>query len=144
ALGLHLPENFDAPYLKPDLPRFWQSWHATLSSWMRDYVFFPLGRLLRARAPGLPRGAAILLCNLCTMVLIGLWHGLEGRFVLFGVWHGVGLFLWKKWADRRGPAPAGGSRLGTLVTLHFVMVGWTFFYARDVSECLAVLRRLAG
>lgn len=145
--GLRVPENFHAPYLKADIARFWQSWHATLSAWMRDYVFFPLGRTLRRRAPGIPGPAAVLACQVATMVLIGIWHGFFAGYALWGVWHGVGLFLNREWSRRR-PPPAGGAlfrRAGaTFATFQFVMVGWVFFYATSVRESLLVLGKLLG
>ncbi len=148
-VGLRFPENFDAPYWKRNLTLFWQSWHATLSNWMRDYVFFPLGRLLRRRAPALSPDTAALACFLATMVLIGLWHGLEARFALWGAWHGAGLFLAKKWADARRargapPERRFGRFTATLATFQFVMMGWVFFYAASPSRCLTVLGRLFG
>ena len=83
-VGFRVPENFDAPYLKSNIARFWQSWHATLSSWMRDYVFFPLGRLLRRKAPRVPGFLSVLLCQVATMVLIGLWHGFFAGYAIWG------------------------------------------------------------
>jgi len=146
-VGLRVPENFDAPYLKANIARFWQAWHATLSAWMRDYVFFPLGRMLRRRAPGVPGPLAVLGCQVATMVLIGVWHGFFAGYAIWGVWHGVGLFLHREWARRR-PAPAAPvplRRLGaTFVTFQFVMVGWVFFYATSLAESWLVLQKLLG
>jgi len=146
-VGLRMPENFDAPYLKANIARFWQAWHATLSSWMRDYVFFPLGRALRRRAPRVPGALTVLACQIATMVLIGVWHGFFAGYAIWGVWHGVGLFLHREWARRR-PATAGGAffrRAGaTFATFQFVMVGWVFFYGTSVAESWSVLRKLLG
>ena len=146
--GFSVPENFHAPYLQPNITRFWQSWHATLSGWMRDYVFFPLGRLLRRRAPQLPSAAAALVCQTATMVVIGLWHGLFAGYAVWGLWHGAGLFLHREWARRRSGAsrPMAGLRraAATAVTFQFVMTGWVFFYGTSLGESMAVLRRLAG
>jgi alginate O-acetyltransferase complex protein AlgI len=148
-LGFSIPENFNWPYVKQNLTKFWQSWHATLSGWMRDYVFFPMGRALRRNLAFLPEPPAVLLCFLTTMVLIGLWHGFEGRYALWGVWHGTGLFLARSWAGtRRGRVPVRLPRLrqlgATALTFQFVMTGWVFFYAGNVRESLTVLARLAG
>ena len=151
-IGFHLPENFNAPYLKTNLARFWQSWHITLSFWARDYVFLPLARTLRMRLEWLPANGAALLCHLTTMLVIGLWHGFAWTFVAWGVWHGVGLFTVKLWGDRRRPrtrrAPAGRSGWRVLpawfLTFNFVMLGWVFFQTSDLSLALATLGRLFG
>ena len=146
-VGFRVPENFDAPYLKADIARFWQAWHATLSSWMRDYVFFPLGRLFRRRVPGIPGSLAVLVCQVATMVLIGLWHGFFAGYAIWGAWHGIGLFVHREWSRRRPPS-AGANPLrtagATFATFQFVMIGWVFFYGTSVRESLAVLVRLVG
>jgi alginate O-acetyltransferase complex protein AlgI len=151
-IGFHLPENFNAPYLRTNLARFWQSWHITLSFWARDYVFLPLARTLRARAEWLPANGAALLCHLTTMLVIGLWHGFTWTFVAWGIWHGVGLFVVKLWGDRRRPDArrAAAGRTGWRVlpawflTFNFVMLGWVFFQTSDLSIALTTLGRLFG
>ena len=146
-IGFVVPENFHSPFVQPNITRFWQSWHATLSGWMRDYLFFPLGRAMRRRAPRLPVPLAALACQVATMVMIGLWHGLFLGYALWGVWHGIGLFLHREWARVRGGAPPPGAfrRLGaTFLTFQFVMVGFVFFYGTSVKESLLVLQKLAG
>jgi alginate O-acetyltransferase complex protein AlgI len=147
--GFSIPENFDNPYLKRNITRFWQSWHATLSNWMRDYVFFPLARAARKNAPRVPADLVLLTCHLTTMVLIGLWHGLFAAYAMWGAWHGIGLFLAKKWSDRRRGRPprrlAGLRRAAaTVVTFQFVTIGWIFFYAPDLDGLRRVAARLAG
>jgi alginate O-acetyltransferase complex protein AlgI len=146
-VGFRVPENFDAPYLKADIARFWQAWHATLSGWMRDYVFFPLGRLLRRRAPGVPGVLVVLVCQMATMVLIGVWHGFFAGYAIWGAWHGIGLFVHREWSRRRPPL-AGASRLwkagATFATFQFVMIGWVFFYGTSVGESMLMLRKLLG
>lgn len=146
--GFHVPENFNSPYLQRNITRFWQSWHATLSSWMRDYIFFPLGRALKKNTR-LPSGAIVILCDVATMVLIGLWHGFVTTFALWGIWHGIGLFFAKKWNDRhRGEASSSRLLLrgagATFVTFQFVMVSWVFFYSRTMAGSWAIFRRLLG
>jgi alginate O-acetyltransferase complex protein AlgI len=134
-IGFYLPENFNAPYLKTNLARFWQSWHITLSSWARDYVFLPLARTLRLRVEWLPANAVALTCHLTTMLVIGLWHGFAWTFVAWGIWHGVGLFVVKLWGDyrrprtlRRAPHNQSGWRAlpGWFLTFNFVMLGGSF------------------
>jgi alginate O-acetyltransferase complex protein AlgI len=81
-MGFHFLENFDHPYISKNITEFWRRWHISLSSWLRDYLYIPLGgnRLGRART----------YLNLwLTMVLGGMWHGASWNFVLWGVWHGI-------------------------------------------------------
>jgi alginate O-acetyltransferase complex protein AlgI len=152
-IGFELPENFSAPYLKTNLARFWQAWHMTLSSWARDYVFFPLARTLRLRAEWLPANAAALLCHLATMLVIGLWHGFSWTFVAWGVWHAGGLFIVKLWGDYRRPRTARRAQPnrsvwrmlpGWFITFNYVMLGWVFFSARDLPAAFTTLGRLLG
>ena len=151
-VGFSIPENFDFPYLRENLTRFWQSWHITLSGWMRDYLFFPLGRLLRRRVPELPASAGVLGCQTVTMVAIGLWHGLDGAFAAWGVWHAAGLFAHWKWAQVRRGRPGARPGLPRLaaravsvaLTFQFVMVGWVFFYGTSLRESGAILAKLFG
>jgi alginate O-acetyltransferase complex protein AlgI len=148
-IGFSVPENFHSPYLKPNITRFWQSWHATLSGWMRDYVFFPLGKSLRRRAPRLPVAAAALICQVTTMVVIGLWHGLFAGYAVWGVWHGVGLFAHREWSRARsGRAPGKWEPLrragAVFVTFQFVTVSWVFFYGTSLRESAAMIAKLIG
>jgi alginate O-acetyltransferase complex protein AlgI len=151
-IGFQLPENFKAPYLKTNLARFWQSWHITLSFWARDYVFLPLARTLRMRAEWLPANGAALLCQLATMLVIGLWHGFAWTFVAWGVWHGVGLFIVKLWGDWRRPRTRRAAKSQSnwrmlpswFLTFNFVMLGWVFFQTSDLSIALTSFGRLFG
>ncbi len=96
--GVKLPENFAAPYLKPNLAQFWNSWHITLTQWIRSYFFNPFNRWLRG-FKSMPPWTMMLIGQLSTMLLIGLWHGVTINFVLWGLWHGVGLFIQNRWSD---------------------------------------------
>lgn len=96
-LGIRLPENFAAPYLKPNLTQFWNNWHITLTQWFRAYAFNPLTRTLRRTS--LPIWVIVLITQLSTMILIGLWHGITINFVLWGLWHGGGLFIHNRWTE---------------------------------------------
>jgi len=136
-LGVRLPENFAAPYLKPNLTQFWNSWHMTLTQWFRAYYFNPLTRVLRSSKRALPLSLIILVTQVSTMVLIGLWHGMTAGFALWGLWHGIGLFIQNRWSDfMRTRAPLGeepGMRqtvlkyAGVFLTFNFVSLGWLFF-----------------
>jgi D-alanyl-lipoteichoic acid acyltransferase DltB (MBOAT superfamily) len=131
-LGFELMVNFDLPYYARTLQDFWRRWHISLSSWLRDYLYIPLGGN-RQRA----------LFNLwITMVLCGLWHGAGWNYVMFGVYHGTLLVLFQvtrsvraRWLTFSSPA---GRRLWTLVsvfiTYHVVSFGWPVFAAPGIER----------
>jgi alginate O-acetyltransferase complex protein AlgI len=98
-MGIKLPENFNAPYLKPNLTQFWNNWHITLTQWFRAYFFNPLTRALRSAKKPTPVWLVILITQVATMILIGLWHGITLNFVLWGLWHGLGMFIQNRWSD---------------------------------------------
>lgn len=135
--GIQLPENFQQPYLKTNITHFWQSWHITLSQWARFYIFTPLSRWLLKRQPAPSSQLILLIAHLSTMLIIGLWHGVQGNFVIWGLWHGLALFGHKQWSDRtrrwyrqlqQKPLP---KRLWGLfswwITFHYVVLGWVWF-----------------
>lgn len=152
--GVRLPENFDRPYLKTNITAFWQSWHMTLSSWARFYVFSPLSRALLKRKPKPSPTLIVLVSQLATMVTIGLWHGITANFLIWGVWHGAGLFVHKQWSDRtrkwqRGLSEKPGQKRAWTVfawalTFHFVVIGWIWFALPDFESAMRVLRGLMG
>jgi D-alanyl-lipoteichoic acid acyltransferase DltB (MBOAT superfamily) len=132
--GVRLPENFASPYLKPNLAQFWNSWHITLTQWIRSYFFNPFNRWLRVYK-SMPPWTMLLLGQLSTMLLIGLWHGITVNFVLWGLWHGFGLFIQNRWSDfakRRFNVTDSRQQTvlklsGIFLTFNFVTLGWVFF-----------------
>lgn len=147
--GIELPENFDRPYTRVNLTSFWNSWHITLAAWFRAYFFNPFTRALRRRR--WPVWAIILLGQVGTMGLIGLWHGVAWNFLLWGMWHAAGLFIHNRWLDwnRRQPdrlkLPAKASSfLSWGLTFHFVALGWVWFVIPEPRLSLEVLARLVG
>jgi alginate O-acetyltransferase complex protein AlgI len=138
-LGIKLPENFNSPYLKPNLTQFWNNWHMTLTQWFRAYFFNPLTRALRSGKKRLAIPVIILITQLATMVLIGLWHGITWNFVLWGAWHGLGLFLHNRWSDltkaRFATLATSLQKAlnagGTFLTFQYVALGWIFFALPD-------------
>ena len=152
-VGIKLPENFSAPYAKPNLTQFWNNWHMTLTQWFRSYFFNPFNRWLRG-FKNIPSWMMILLGQLATMLLIGLWHGITLNFILWGTWHGLGLFLQNRWSDFvrvRFPTQGQNTRLqsalqfgGVLLTFHFVALGWVFFALSEPSLSRQVFMRLFG
>ncbi len=130
-LGIRLPENFNQPYRAASVQDFWRRWHISLSRWLRDYLYIPLGG---NRGGDRRRDRNLLL----TMLLGGLWHGAAWTFVLWGLLHGVGLLVERRLG--RSPHPV----LGRLITFHFVCFGWVLFRAESLGAASGVLRRLAS
>lgn len=134
-MGIRLPENFNAPYLKPNLTQFWNNWHMTLTQWLRAYVFNPLTRALRSARHPLPTAGMILVGQIATMLLIGLWHGVTWNFALWGLWHAFGLFVHNRWGEwlrpRLTPLPPRWRAVldagGVFLTFHYVTLGWLLF-----------------
>ena len=153
-MGVRLPENFASPYLKPNLTQFWNSWHMTLTQWFRSYFFNPFTRYLRTRQRPIPVWVILLLTQLLTMGLIGLWHGVTWNFLLWGLWHGIGLFLQNRWSDfarTRLPQWASTPRMravlsavGIFLTFHYVALGWIFFALSTPQTAVACLMKLFG
>ncbi len=152
--GIRLPENFNAPYLKRNITAFWNSWHITLATWFRNYFFTPLSRALMGTRLRSRRLLIILIAQVSTMILIGLWHGIALNFVLWGAWHGVGLWLhrwqvdhsrrWDAYVAQR-PRLARAIHVGSvLVTFHFVAIGWVFFALPDPALIGKTLAGLVG
>lgn len=153
-LGIRLPENFDAPYLKPNLTQFWNSWHITLTQWFRSYFFNPLTRAMRSSRKPVAAWVMILFSQLATMVLIGLWHGVTINFVLWGVWHGCGLFVQNRWSglmrarlstQAMTPSTQKVFRFaGIFLTFNFVSLGWLFFALPSLESVWSAALKLAG
>ena len=134
-LGIELPSNFEQPYLSRNITDFWQRWHISLSTWLRDYLYVPLGGNRRGR-----RRTYINL--LLTMLLGGLWHGAAWTFVAWGAIHG-GLLAHHRWWQVRHPAtnPAPWARaLATVATFHAVCLAWVFFRAPSIGDALRYLK----
>jgi alginate O-acetyltransferase complex protein AlgI len=133
-LGIELPWNFDRPYRARSPREFWRRWHVTLSSWLRDYLYIPLGG---NRKGELRRDANLLV----TMGLGGLWHGASFSFLFWGLWHG-GLLAGHRHASRLGlRVPAV---LATAATFVLVTIGWVFFRMRSPGAIVDVLGGMAG
>jgi D-alanyl-lipoteichoic acid acyltransferase DltB (MBOAT superfamily) len=136
-LGISLPQNFDAPYAALSIQSFWRKWHITLSSFIRDYIYIPLG--------GSRKGEARTYVNqVAAMVVAGLWHGAGLTFAIWGLLHGVGLaterWLRVRFGSKDRPLLPGP--VAWFVTLQFVCLGWIFFPADSVGTAFAVIGRI--
>lgn len=137
-LGFRLPVNFNSPYKAGNISNFWKRWHISLSSWLRDYLYIPLG--------GSRKGKIRTNLNLIvTMLLGGLWHGANLRFVIWGGLHGVGLVIHKIWL-KLFPSKRRPSRFqrffALLITFHFVTFLWIFFRAESVSDAKIIFEQI--
>jgi alginate O-acetyltransferase complex protein AlgI len=140
AIGLGLlfnvryPQNFNSPYKAESLIDFWRRWHMTLSRFLRDYVYIPLGgnRLGKGR-----RYVNLLV----TMLLGGFWHGAAWTYVIWGAWHGFFLAVNHAWEERGWKLP----RLaGKILTLLVVFLGWAFFRSHNLHDALTLLGTMSG
>ena len=136
-MGLRFNLNFDAPYLSVNLRDFWRSWHISLSSWLRDYLYIPLGGSRRSESKTMRN-------LLVTFLLGGLWHGAAWTFIAWGAMHGVWLCLERLFLRRYQAALAGrGWRLlRGLITFHVVCLSWLFFRSQTFGDAWLMLRGL--
>ena len=141
-LGFRFPRNFDRPYTARSIQEFWRRWHMTLSRWLRDYLYIPLG--------GNRRGERRTLINVfATMVLGGLWHGAAWTFVFWGAFHGA-LLAANQWRRRRAPAEEAEAQSDrwpdhlrrSAATFALVCVGWVFFRSDSLETAFGLLGRL--
>lgn len=132
-MGIRIMENFNQPYIAQSFTDFWRRWHISLSGWMRDYLYIPLGgnRCSKLRN----------YFNLWFVFLVsGLWHGANWTFVVWGIYHGLFLVMDKMfWLEK---ARRLSKHLNTLLTFFLVMIGWVFFRSNDLGYAVDFLVRL--
>lgn len=138
-LGFRLPENFNRPYLATDIQDFWNRWHMTLSTWIRDYVYIPLGG---------NRGSfwRVQFNLMMAFMLSGIWHGAGWNFLIWGGIHGLAL-VWLNLMKRyglRGKLTQYSKGLAIFLTFHYVAFGWIFFHSSTLEQALAVLSALSN
>jgi D-alanyl-lipoteichoic acid acyltransferase DltB (MBOAT superfamily) len=132
-----LPVNFDSPYQSTSIVEFWRRWHITLSRFLRDYLYIPLGG---SRGTG----TRTILILITTMLLGGLWHGAGWTFVIWGGYHGCALainHLWKRLAST-GKVPTLPRFIAWPLTLIVIMIGWVFFRAENLTIATGIISRL--
>jgi alginate O-acetyltransferase complex protein AlgI len=141
-LGFEIPLNFNMPYLSTSITEFWRRWHISLSTWLKEYLYFSLG--------GNRKGKVRTYINLMIVMLLGgLWHGASWNFVLWGALHGIGLAVHKMYTNWRGPkdgksASMVGTFLAWALTFLYVCIGWVFFRARSFEESFLILGKMFG
>ena len=129
-LGLRLPINFDSPYRSLSVAEFWKRWHMTLTAFLRENVYFPLG--------GSRKGRGRTYLNILVVYLVsGIWHGAGWTFILWGLLHGLAQVLERLWGKRRDALPRW---VRWAMTFLFINLAWVFFRAPDVSSALLLLK----
>ncbi|MBB6482377.1 MBOAT family O-acyltransferase [Spirochaeta isovalerica] len=136
-MGFHFKKNFDAPYKSASITEFWQRWHISLSRWLRDYLYIPLG--------GNRKGSRRTYLNLfLVMFLGGLWHGAAWNFALWGIWHGLWLMIERKSGLHLHQESTAKKTLHHVRTLILVGISWVFFRAGDFNGITSMLSGMFG
>lgn len=124
--GFKLTENFNLPYTALSIGEFWEKWHMSLTGWLRQYIYFPLG--------GNRKGVLRTYLNIAVVFLVsGIWHGVGWNFVLWGLWHGLFMII-EKWR--------GWTKPGHIYTMFVVMIGWVFFRSPGLTSAINYLYAL--
>lgn len=135
-LGFTFPKNFDSPYLAKSITEFWQRWHLSLSTWLRDYLYIPLG--------GNRLGGGRTYVNLAMVMLLGgLWHGASWNFILWGGIHG-GMLAFERAQGKTSPWRRMPGWLQMVITFFVVCIAWVFFRAPDFNTALGYLGTMFG
>jgi len=142
-LGYRFPLNFRNPYIATSIQDFWRRWHITLSTWLRDYLYIPMG----GSKGGLYR---TLFCLMMTMVIGGLWHGAGWQFIIWGAYHGLLLVLHRLWSqfaqtkDWAWRKTKWWKVLSIVLVFHWVTLGWIWFRAANMQDALLVIQNLVA
>ncbi|MWC28910.1 MBOAT family O-acyltransferase [Paenibacillus sp. MMS18-CY102] len=132
--NIRLPQNFNSPYKAHNIQDFWRRWHMTLSRFLRDYIYIPLG--------GNRKGESRMLANLMiTFLLGGLWHGAGWTFLMWGFLHGAGQIVHRLWSRYGFTLPRW---VAWLITFQFINLTWVFFRAHSWDEAFRIIRGMAG
>lgn len=134
-LDIDLPRNFNLPYLSKNVTELWKRWHITLSSWLMEYLYFPLG--------GNRKGKIRTYVNLVlTMLIGGLWHGANWTYVFWGFLHGIGLCIHKLWKTRKNNLQDSSilNLINILITFLFTSFCWIFFRAESLKQAISIIK----
>jgi D-alanyl-lipoteichoic acid acyltransferase DltB (MBOAT superfamily) len=140
-LGFRIIENFNYPFFRSNISAFWRSWHISLSSWCRDYIFTPVAFTLKRPATGI----------IASMLILGIWHELSWRYIVWGLYHGVGIVGFQLWNRNKARLPGWlvlprplAILLGTLITVNFVILSFAITRTDDLASALAIYRTIFG
>jgi alginate O-acetyltransferase complex protein AlgI len=141
--GYHIPINFNIPYIAANMAEFWHRWHISLSTWLRDYLFIPMGG---SRVANWKVNRNILI----TFALGGLWHGASWSFVIWGIFHGLCLVVHREFVALKGRLPKLDSfwksaffhYLSMFITFNAVCIGDVFFRLQDSKQAFAAVKKM--
>jgi alginate O-acetyltransferase complex protein AlgI len=140
-LGFRILENFNYPFIRSNISAFWKSWHISLSSWCRDYVFTPVAFLLKQPALGV----------LASMLILGVWHELSWRYIVWGLYHGLGIVGFQIWGRMKLHFPVWlhlpavlSKVVGIIITFNFVVLSFAITRTDELSQALAIYRTIFG
>jgi len=150
-LGFNLAKNFDRPYFAKDAGEFWNRWHMSLSTWLRDYIFYPVMRFIRKHIPVAGNLLVITVPPMVTMLVSGLWHGVGIQFIVWGFIHGIYLTLsawtanWRRRVfskERLGRAVWLTDFVQIFVTFHLITAAWIFFRASSLTSARTIISKI--
>lgn len=133
-MNIKLPSNFNSPYKASSIQDFWRRWHITLSHFLRDYIYIPLGG-------NKVKGLAVSRNLMITFIIGGLWHGASWMFVLWGASHGIALIVHRAWQKLHRPLPLWAA---VFITFNFVNLSWVLFRAEDLDSAFAIYSGMLG
>jgi len=144
-LGFRVMENFNSPLIRQNVQAFWSSWHMSLTSWCREYVYVPIFSLTRARWFGI----------LGAMATLGLWHEFSLRYLAWGLYNGSGIVFWHVWRRVAGERLAAWARknrftagglavVSNLITLHFIFIGFTLVQNQSLEGAITFMGKMFG
>lgn len=133
-MGFRLPENFKNPYLSSSITQFWRHWHITLGTWMKNYLYIPLGGNQNDKSYKLYRNLFIV------FLLSGFWHGASWSFVVWGMYHGLFLILERLFLSK--VYNSIGKIPSTIITFILIITGWVFFRIENISDALHIIKQM--